>query len=231
MLRHTLLTISISLCLITQGCSLLFDSEPEHENTDSKNQEVFIHTVNFPGETLELVGRWYTGGRIHRERIQKDNPELPPGLLPLGSRVKIMRVIMSTDKLLPVEFVKKNSQESSSPFILNTPLEDVENNTLPETTIMPETDILDIPPIAQDLPEVNSNSQKTIFIPSQMTEELKEFGAQQTPAHELPSAQTEPPTIIVEPTEEPTLQPVLAPEPTISEGRRRLLEQIQGTTP
>jgi hypothetical protein len=226
---------------------MLFDTESADVDTETLNQEIFIHTVNYPGETLELIGRWYTGGKIQRARIQKSNPSLTNGLLPLGTRVEIPREIMSTDKLLPVEYVKKNSQESSSPFILNTPLENVDSEAIPEPTAVPTlatvTNIGQIPTLDKETDGASAEALQKIVIPEQIADQLKELSAEQTPIGPDPvptiPQQTLPipnplptplSTIIIE-SELAPIKPKITATATISTGRKRLLEQMRNAKP
>jgi hypothetical protein len=247
MLRPISLTVIITLNLIAQGCSILSDTEPAHVDIETQNQEIFIHTVNYPGETLELIGRWYTGGKMQRARIQKSNPSLTNGLLPLGTRVEIPHEIMSTDKLLPVEYVKKNSQESSSPFILNTPLENADSEAITELTAVPTaatiTETEQIPTLDNEGDGASAEVLQKIVIPGQIVDQLKELSAEQTPTEEetvpanpqptspLPNPLPTPlSTIIIESELAPVI-PMITATATISTGRKRLLEQMRNVKP
>jgi hypothetical protein len=69
-----------------------------------------------------------------------------------------------------------------------------------------------------------------MVIPAQITDELKELGAEHTPTTELVPLPTQLPAIFIEPTIAP-LKAIVTPMATISDGRRRLLEQMRGGKP
>jgi len=67
--------------------------------------EYAYHTVNYQGETLSLIAKWYTGQSGNWEVLLDHNPELDPRKLRSGDLVKIPRELLIREEEMPKKFV------------------------------------------------------------------------------------------------------------------------------
>jgi len=63
------------------------------QRTDRK-EESFIHTVKWPGETISIVAKWYTGNVNHWKQIAKINPGLDPKKIVIGNKISIPKSLI-----------------------------------------------------------------------------------------------------------------------------------------
>lgn len=69
----------------------------------------FVHTVRWPGETLSLIAKWYTGRHSNWKTLAKANPELNPHRIFVGSKILIPHAILTTQKPMPRSVVVKKA--------------------------------------------------------------------------------------------------------------------------
>lgn len=69
----------------------------------------FIHTVRWPGETLSLIAKWYTGRHTNWKALAKANPELNPHRIFVGSKILIPHAILTTQTPMPRSAVVKKT--------------------------------------------------------------------------------------------------------------------------
>lgn len=84
------------------------DPEPQAKQIQKKkapNVKPFIHTVRWPGETLSVVAKWYTGRHANWKAVAKANPELNPHRIFVGSEIVIPKGMLTTRKPMPRNFV------------------------------------------------------------------------------------------------------------------------------
>ncbi len=67
----------------------------------------FEHQVKWPGETLALIAKWYTGRYGNWKAIARENPGLKPNRIAVGNIIHIPPEIMKTKKPLPHKVVAK----------------------------------------------------------------------------------------------------------------------------
>jgi len=72
---------------------------------DDPAVEYSYHTVNYQGETLSLISRWYTGQSGNWEALMDHNPDLDPRRLRIGDLVKIPRDLLIREDEMPKKFV------------------------------------------------------------------------------------------------------------------------------
>ncbi|HVO83146.1 MAG TPA: LysM domain-containing protein [Syntrophobacteria bacterium] len=70
-----------------------------------KEPPYLVHTVKWPGETLALIAKWYTGDTENWRAIAKANPKLNPRRIRLGSQIEIPAELLKTREPMPREFV------------------------------------------------------------------------------------------------------------------------------
>jgi hypothetical protein len=68
-----------------------------------------VHTVKWPGETLALIAKWYTGNTENWRAIAKANPKLDPRRIRLGSHIQIPSELLKNREPMPREFVTGGS--------------------------------------------------------------------------------------------------------------------------
>jgi len=66
-----------------------------------RQPDYFEHTVMYPGETLGLIARWYTGSTANWEYILDHNLQLDPRRIRLGDIILIPRDMMTREDPLP----------------------------------------------------------------------------------------------------------------------------------
>jgi hypothetical protein len=59
------------------------------------------HTVHWPGESLSLIAKWYTGAHQNWKRLAKANPSIEPRLIKPGDTIRIPSTLLKTRKPLP----------------------------------------------------------------------------------------------------------------------------------
>ena len=70
-----------------------------------KEPPYLVHTVKWPGETLALIAKWYTGDTENWRAIAKANPKLDPRRIRLGSQIQIPSELLKNREPMPREFV------------------------------------------------------------------------------------------------------------------------------
>jgi LysM repeat protein len=76
------------------------------QGTEEPKQTAFyVHTVKWPGESLSIISKWYTGNIDQWSTIAKSNPALNPNLIRVGVKIRIPKKIMTNEKPMPKEFV------------------------------------------------------------------------------------------------------------------------------
>jgi LysM repeat protein len=79
----------------------------------------YYHKVKYPGETLSIIAKWYTGEVENWRALTKANPKLKPDRIIVGDKIRIPNKLLHTQKPMPRSFVvglaKIKKQRSSSP--------------------------------------------------------------------------------------------------------------------
>jgi hypothetical protein len=70
-----------------------------------KESPSLVHTVKWPGETLALIARWYTGDTENWRAIAKANPRLDPRRIRLGSEIQIPSELLKNREPMPRDFL------------------------------------------------------------------------------------------------------------------------------
>lgn len=97
-MKRTLRILSIVVLLsLVSSCSVL-------KNKNKKKPEYLVHKVQYTGETLGFIARWYTGNFDKWKEIQKYNKIKNPNAISLEQEIKIPSVIAIQDKAPPKSF-------------------------------------------------------------------------------------------------------------------------------
>jgi LysM domain len=99
------------------GKALHRESEEEPstpQGTGDPRQTLFyVHTVRWPGESLSIISKWYTGSIDQWSAIAKANPEIDPNRIHAGMKIRIPKTIMINEKPMPQEFVSSFYSETT----------------------------------------------------------------------------------------------------------------------
>lgn len=79
---------------------------PEAELEQTASGDV-LHTVHYPGETLRMISRWYTGSVSTLERIARINGIKNPDILYMGQQIRLPRYLLKTRRPLPQSEVER----------------------------------------------------------------------------------------------------------------------------
>lgn len=64
-------------------------------------KQCYRHTVRWPGESLSLIARWYTGASKNWQKLAKANPRLNPNRIKNGNVIVIPAELLKTQEPLP----------------------------------------------------------------------------------------------------------------------------------
>ena len=67
----------------------------------------FIHTVNFPGETLAIIADWYSGDLGNWKAIAQANPNLNSAQIELGDKIIIPEALVVNTKPFPKTHIRE----------------------------------------------------------------------------------------------------------------------------
>ena len=118
--QQTLVKILVGLTFLWAGSSCatiegLFRPEAEKGQaksatvrpTKSKSPQTaqFMHTVRWPGESLSLIAKWYTGSYKNWRTLAKANPRINADHIKIGDKIIIPKKLLKTKKSMPRDFV------------------------------------------------------------------------------------------------------------------------------
>jgi hypothetical protein len=68
-----------------------------------------MHTVRWPGESLSLIAKWYTGSYKNWRTLAKANPRINADHIKIGDKIIIPKKLLKTKKSMPRDFVPSAS--------------------------------------------------------------------------------------------------------------------------
>ena len=71
-----------------------------------------LHQVQWEGETLSIIAKWYTGNSKNWKKLAKANPWVEPNNMFAGLKVKIPRQLLRNKKKMPREFVLSSASKN-----------------------------------------------------------------------------------------------------------------------
>ena len=93
----------------------LVEPEPGPEESLAEpiaiEEDHYVHQVRWPGETLALIARWYTGRPQNWRAIAAANPSLDPQRLMLGDHLVIPTALLKTRSPMPEGYVRKSAPQ------------------------------------------------------------------------------------------------------------------------
>lgn len=125
--RHSLLNtllVCMALVWIVSGCThreTIPESKSEISPVEAreapKSAEI-EHAVQWSGEYLSLIAKWYTGSSSNWKTIAEANPELNPNSIRIGQKILIPKTLAKTEEPLPRSFLPSspsNNDRAKSP--------------------------------------------------------------------------------------------------------------------
>jgi hypothetical protein len=125
--------IAIVLVFAWIGCALVGEREqaPPAEAKPTTREEVrppkksagLVHRIQWQGETLSRIAKWYTGEVKNWKAIAKANPKLKPNRILIGGKIHIPEDLLNTREPMPQKFLteftsrpkKKGTASKSKP--------------------------------------------------------------------------------------------------------------------
>ncbi|MBN1276971.1 MAG: LysM peptidoglycan-binding domain-containing protein [Deltaproteobacteria bacterium] len=109
-----LLLLSGVTLLVCSGCNLIGakKTETEYQPTVTVNRPPYVHTVKYPGETLPIISKWYTGDENNWEALADANPYMDYEKMSAGDRLFIPENLLKTAEPLSEEFIIGFNQKS-----------------------------------------------------------------------------------------------------------------------
>ncbi len=90
---------------------------PKRENKATP----FVHTVQWPRETLSIIAKWYTGKFKNWKALVDANPKLKPNRIFIGSKILIPEDFLKTRESMPLEFLAKFTSKKKKKASPSTP--------------------------------------------------------------------------------------------------------------
>jgi hypothetical protein len=88
------------------------------------------HKVKYPGESLSIIAKWYTGDVKNWRSVAKVNPQLDPNRITVGDKIRIPNKLLHTQKPMPRSFiVSSTKREKSKPSHVRTTNKKSESST------------------------------------------------------------------------------------------------------
>ncbi len=91
------------------GCAVFGDNGGQSDET---REDVYVHTVEWSGETLPMIAQWYTGNKDNWKILAKTNPEIASEHLAVGDQILIPLELVKNSKKMPREFLSTFSAKS-----------------------------------------------------------------------------------------------------------------------
>jgi hypothetical protein len=99
-------SFALALLLAAGGCAYVGDKVDM-----LRKGTPYVHTVRWPGESLSIIAKWYTGNLDNWRAIAQANPELDPDRITMGAEVRIPRQLLRTEDPMPRDFVSTFSRD------------------------------------------------------------------------------------------------------------------------
>ena len=86
---------------------------PTVKGTEVPKSHGCVHEVQWPGENLSLIAKWYTGSSDNWGALAKLNPKLNPNLIHIGDKIAIPQSLLQREEPMPRSFLSSPSPEQS----------------------------------------------------------------------------------------------------------------------
>jgi hypothetical protein len=148
-------------------------------------KKCYRHTVRWPGESMSLIARWYTGASKNWRKLAKANPRINPNRIKKGHVIVIPTKLLKTKEPLP----QKVAARYTANYFAHTVKQDGEKMAVIANWYTGNAANWKV--IAKANPKLNPNhlvAGNEIYIPSKIEkvtpdeeEEIKIFGPKQFP--------------------------------------------------
>lgn len=102
--------IGVTLISANMGCGILTKKSKEWKPIEPRRTS-FVHTVKWPGETLQIIAKWYTGDNKNWTSLADANPIINPERIFVGNHIFIPKDLLKTRKPLTKKFITAYSQK------------------------------------------------------------------------------------------------------------------------
>jgi hypothetical protein len=112
------LMLGLAVLWICSGCSHLERiTQPKAqdsavEDLAAKEHKSFDHRVKWPGESLSIIAKWYTGDSTNWKALAKANPDLNPNLIRIGDRILIPESLIENEEPMPRDFLPSSTRKT-----------------------------------------------------------------------------------------------------------------------
>ncbi|MGA1790179.1 MAG: LysM peptidoglycan-binding domain-containing protein [bacterium] len=96
--------IGVILISANVGCGILNKKNKEWKPIEPQRTS-FVHIIKLPGETLQIIAKWYTGDSKNWTALADANPIINPDRIFVGNHIFIPKDLLKTRKPLPKEFI------------------------------------------------------------------------------------------------------------------------------
>ena len=69
--------------------------------------EYYVHTVKWPGESVSIIAKWYTGELENWKLLAEANPNINPNRIFVGDKIRIPVHLMKTREPITEEFLSQ----------------------------------------------------------------------------------------------------------------------------
>ncbi len=135
------LLVGFALSGIFWGCSYFEKPvQPESAGPPTKVRKApgpqgFVHSVQWPGESLSLIAKWYTGSSSNWGALAKANPKLNPDLIRIGDKIIIPQGIIKNQEPMPRSFLSSSSPKEDQTISPPAPKETEPKETEPKKVL------------------------------------------------------------------------------------------------
>jgi len=93
----------------------------EEEAQPLQRPTPFVHTVQWPQETVSIIAKWYTGEFENWKALMDTNPKLKRNRISIGSKILIPEDFLKTRESMPQEFLAKFTSKKKKKASPSTP--------------------------------------------------------------------------------------------------------------
>ena len=85
-----------------------------HARKAKPRSSYYYHKVKYPGESISIIAKWYTGDVKNWHSVAKVNPKLDPNRITVGDKIRIPNKLLHTQKPMPRSFVVSSTKRKKS---------------------------------------------------------------------------------------------------------------------
>lgn len=106
---------TLVIFLMSTGCAGTRpgDAANNISNLLKLRKDGFVHTVQWKGETLSVIAKWYTGRADNWRALANANAKFNPTLLKKGYRIFIPRHLLKRTDPMPVDFTNTSTERQT----------------------------------------------------------------------------------------------------------------------